>query len=80
MEGHQFLFKLKAILKWKQSQRGLRWFNGSYQQPVRLKMEAGPLRGTFVELPIQHVKSLRQNQSARKKGFGSFYRLCEAVF
>lgn len=51
MEGHQFPFKLKAILKSKQSPRGLRWFNGSYQQPVRLKMEAGPLRATLVGLP-----------------------------
>lgn len=45
MEGHQFPFKLKAILKSKQSRRGLRWFNGSYQQPVRLKMEAGAAKG-----------------------------------
>lgn len=67
MEGHQFPFKLKAILKSKQSQRGLRWFNGSYQQPVRLKMEAGPLRATLVGLPIRHVKSLRQSESVRKK-------------
>lgn len=78
-EGHQFPFKLKAILKSKQSQRGLRWFNGSYQQPVRLKMEAGPLRVTFVELPIQHVKSSRQSESVRKNRFRLFYRLCEAV-
>lgn len=67
MEGHQFPFKLKAILKSKQSRRGLRWFNGSYRQPVWLKMEAEPLRVMFVELPIRHVKSLRQSKSVRKK-------------
>lgn len=39
VEGHQFPFKLKAILKSKQSRRGLRWFNGANQQRVRLKME-----------------------------------------
>lgn len=31
VEGHQFLFKLNAILKSKQSQCGLHWFNGSFQ-------------------------------------------------
>lgn len=29
VEGHQFPYKLKAILKSKQSQCGLHWFNGS---------------------------------------------------
>lgn len=32
VEGHQFPFKLKAILKSKQSHRGLQRFNGSFQR------------------------------------------------
>lgn len=31
VDGHQFLYKLNAILKSKQSQCGLHWFNGSFQ-------------------------------------------------
>lgn len=44
VEGHQFPFKLKAILKSKQSRRGLCWFNGSNQQRVRLKMGGRQVR------------------------------------
>lgn len=44
VEGHQFPFKLKAILKSKQSRRGLHWFNGANQQCVQLKMEERQVR------------------------------------
>lgn len=37
VEGHQFPFKLKAILKSRQSLCGLRWFNGSSQQKRPVK-------------------------------------------
>lgn len=37
VEGHQFPFKLKAILKSKQSPCGLHWFNGSSQQECPVK-------------------------------------------
>lgn len=72
VEGHQFPFKLKAILKSKQSRRGLRWFNGANQQRVRLKMEERQVRVDEVwrwELPIQHVKSWRQSKSGGKRGY-----------
>lgn len=37
VEGHQFLYKLNAILKSKQSQCGLRRFNGSFRQECPVK-------------------------------------------
>lgn len=41
VEGHQFPYKLKAILKSKQSQHGLHWFNGSSQQECPVKVQEG---------------------------------------
>lgn len=81
VEGHQFFYKLNAILKSKQSQRGLHWFNGSSRQerPVKSARTRGGqvslMHGVVFVDVVWHQDLAVQQDSEQTACFSSWYQM-----